>query len=71
MNKIQELTEKEIKVLQNNFKDINEFFNKNNCAPQKNKKNIYEYQLGASLFHIKRNKNFIKILKPLDKYNLL
>ena len=53
------------------FKEINEFFEKNNREPQPTVGNISEYQLYSRLKSLRENEDKMMFCEPHDKYGLL
>lgn len=57
--------------LLNSFKEINEFFKKNNKEPTANKNDVKEFQLFSRLSGIRSDSAKSEKLKPFDEYGLL
>lgn len=58
-------------VLLNNFEEIVNFFEENNCEPSYSSNDIKEFQLFSRLKAIRNNSSMVKELKPYDLYGLL
>ena len=67
--KVEQATENSILI--SKFEEINNFVDRHNRPPSHSPKNPIEFELFSILFNIQMNTDYLKILRPLDRHNLL